>query len=517
MPALTTRVVERLAQGLERRVNRRGFLARSAVVGSALAVAPTTYVLRPTSAYAAVCRCNGSTCDCGALCCDGYTEFCCTTTGRNSCPAGTVAAGWWKVDGHSLCGGGPRYYLDCNSRCGPCGCPGGVCSGSCSGTSCRCANSSCGNRKTGCTRFRYGQCHQEIPCVGPIVCRVVTCLPPWQIDPACTRTALVDNNTRYHDRACLHRPFGAFDAIRPTAPGQARVVGWVVDPDTTDPIAIHVYADGTPLLAAWADVNRPDMASAAPGYGTNHGFDVAVSPSPNATNLCVYGLNAGHGQGDNPRFCRPIPRAPFGRLDAIAPAPGGVVVTGWAIDPDTAAPVTVHVYSGSDYLGGGLANVRRSDVGEAFPGFGSDHGFELFVSAAPRNHNLRVFGINAAAGSGNTMIGTASMIVGGPPFGRVDVLEGRAGAVRVVGWAIDPDTADPVVVHVYADDRYVGGGPAAVRRADVEARYPSYGGRHGFELEVALPAGQTQVCVYALNRGPSAPNTRLGCGSVVIE
>ena len=104
-------LAERAASFLERRVDRRGVLRRGAMAGTALAVAPATFALRPGSAYAAVCAPN-------ALCNDGYTEFCCTITGANRCPPGTALGGWWKVDGSEFCGGGPRYYMDCNAGCG---------------------------------------------------------------------------------------------------------------------------------------------------------------------------------------------------------------------------------------------------------------------------------------------------------------------------------------------------------------------------------------------------------------
>ena len=71
--------------------------------------------------------------------------------------------------------------------------------------SCKCALNDCNHRVTCCTQFRYGQCHQEIPQVGAIMCRVVTCTPPWLFDPTCTMDVLVDNNTRFHDAACLHQ------------------------------------------------------------------------------------------------------------------------------------------------------------------------------------------------------------------------------------------------------------------------------------------------------------------------
>ena len=87
-------LLERSTALLDRGETRRGFLTKTALVGTALAVAPVSYVLRPQTAYATICGCSGSSCNCTDLCCDGYTEFCCTINGSNSCPPGTIAAGW---------------------------------------------------------------------------------------------------------------------------------------------------------------------------------------------------------------------------------------------------------------------------------------------------------------------------------------------------------------------------------------------------------------------------------------
>jgi hypothetical protein len=200
LATLSNRAAEVVGSG----VSRRGLLSRSAMAATALSVAPVRTLLRPDPAYAQVCGCSGSSCSCGSLCCDGYTEFCCTLTGANSCPPGAVLGGWWKVEGHSRCGGSARYYMDCHRTCGSCGCgSSGLCTGGCANTSCGCANGSCGNRKAGCTRFRYGNCASNHACLGPIVCRVVTCRAPWTLDASCTTTPRVDNNTRSHHRPCL--------------------------------------------------------------------------------------------------------------------------------------------------------------------------------------------------------------------------------------------------------------------------------------------------------------------------
>lgn len=212
---MSTWLVGKLSGLLDARTSRRGFLGKSAMVGTAVVAAPTTFVLKPGSAYAAICNCNGSLCNCGDLCCDGYTEFCCTIYGKNRCPEGTLVAGWWKADGSGFCVGQPRYYVDCNAVCGSCPPDGsGFCSGSCFGCGCGCAQGSCGNRKACCTKFRYGQCNQAVPYLGPIVCRVITCSPPWVWESTCTTTSATDNNTAFHNRPCLQ----ASDPTDPVGP-----------------------------------------------------------------------------------------------------------------------------------------------------------------------------------------------------------------------------------------------------------------------------------------------------------
>jgi hypothetical protein len=61
-----------------------------------------------------------------------------------------------------------------------------------------CNHDNCNERKIGCTRFRYGQCNNQEPCIGAIVCRVVTCIPPWEWDSSCTKTDAVSQSTYSH-------------------------------------------------------------------------------------------------------------------------------------------------------------------------------------------------------------------------------------------------------------------------------------------------------------------------------
>jgi hypothetical protein len=177
---------------LERRTSRRGLLGRVALAGSAMAVAPLRYLLRPVSAWAVI---DPGSCS-GGLCTDGYTAFCCEINdGKNVCPPGTYVGGWWMCThytGRSLCAAeGVRYYLDCNHL------PGTT-------ADCRCANDTCAERRADCNVFRYGQCNTEIPGITPIACRVVACQNPSTIDAFnCSASVAVDDNTCTHEWSCL--------------------------------------------------------------------------------------------------------------------------------------------------------------------------------------------------------------------------------------------------------------------------------------------------------------------------
>ena len=200
-------VVERTAGFLSAHLSRRGFIHRAAMVATAVATGGALdLALRPGSAYGYICGCANMNCDCGSLCCNGYTEFCCTINGGyNYCPENTVIGGWWKADNSSYCGDGPRYYMDCNAKCsctGGCGNGWAFCDPGCDGVSCSCAHHNCNNYMESCLQFRYGQCHQDDGCMGRIVCRVVACVPPWTIDSSCSNVAAVDESTAEQDRPC---------------------------------------------------------------------------------------------------------------------------------------------------------------------------------------------------------------------------------------------------------------------------------------------------------------------------
>ncbi|MDR7185307.1 hypothetical protein J2X85_002341 [Microbacterium trichothecenolyticum] len=318
-------------------------------------------------------------------------------------------------------------------------------------------------------------------------------------------------------------PFGNVELIR-ALPGEFEVAGWAADLDTKEPISVHVYV-GSVGVAVNADQERPDVGAAYPAVGSRHGFGVRI-PAPGAGlfDVCVYGINAGGGSNVMMR-CQTVTAmsgSPTGALESVRPVDGGVEVSGWAIDPDTVAPATVHVYV--DSVGTALAaDKERADLATRFPAYGTKHGFATKLTAAPGSHTVCAYGINVAAG-GNVQLGCQTVVVPGsagqiPELGRapIGVFEALtlSGSTAVAsGWAIDPDTASSIKVHIY-----VGGTgveyTADAARADVARIYPAYGERHGFVQQLNLPPGKSEVCAYAINTG-SGGHTFLGCRSAEV-
>jgi len=192
--SVSERFAAKVGALLERRLSRRTALTRAAVAGSAFAVAPLRYLIRPGTAWAVI---GPGSCS-GGLCTDGYTAFCCEIEhGQNRCPAGTYVAGWWKCTsygGGGLCHAeGVRYYLDCN-RMPNAAFPGG----------CQCAGGSCANRRVDCNHFRYGQCNTQIGGTTEVVCRLMICQNPARVAGlGCNGTEMVDDKTCNHEAGCL--------------------------------------------------------------------------------------------------------------------------------------------------------------------------------------------------------------------------------------------------------------------------------------------------------------------------
>jgi hypothetical protein len=81
----------------------------------------------------------------------------------------------------------------------------------------------------------------------------------------------------------------------------------------------------------------------------------------------------------------------------------------------------------------------------------------------------------------------------GWPMGFVDSTSSpTAGALRVRGWTLDPDTNNPIAAHVYVDGAFAGQVTANGSRPDVGSALP-FGPNHGFDTTVSASPGQHRV------------------------
>lgn len=215
-------------------------------------------------------------------------------------------------------------------------------------------------------------------------------------------------------------PIGAVDPGL-TGLGQITVEGWALDPDTTGPVAAHVYVDGVFATGGPATLARPDVAAA---YGrSEHGYSFTVPAATGPHEVCVFGIDSWGGPSSR-IGCRTIESngTPFGALDRVDPVPAGttagatpgVRVQGWAIDPNTTAPIRVHVYVDGVARASVEAGVSRPDVAAAH-GKGAEHGYDATVRGlAPGAHEVCVWAIDTfgpAMGGVNPRLGCQTVTV----------------------------------------------------------------------------------------------------------
>jgi hypothetical protein len=182
---------------------------------------------------------------------------------------------------------------------------------------------------------------------------------------------------------------------------RVQVRGWAADPNTSESIDIHVYVDGVGAGAFVADESRTDVPLTYPSLGPDHGFDTELSVAPGTHDVCVFAINEGPGASTLMQ-CRRVSSPsgpPFGSVDVASAAPGGVRVAGWTIDPDTPAPVEMHVYIDGVGTSGIMANQSRTDVAGVYPLYGPDHGFDAALPASAGGHDVCVFAINQGVGA----------------------------------------------------------------------------------------------------------------------
>jgi len=118
------------------------------------------------------------------------------------------------------------------------------------------------------------------------------------------------------------RPWGSLDAVRSPADGTIKVSGWAIDPNTTRPVAVHVYAGDRLVGTNRADRVRRDLARRHPGRRLDHGFVADIDGIGYGTHrVCAWAVDWGPAAGNQRLGCRRVnvvtaadPAAGRGRL-----------------------------------------------------------------------------------------------------------------------------------------------------------------------------------------------------------
>ncbi|MCL2780894.1 MAG: fibronectin type III domain-containing protein [Actinomycetia bacterium] len=204
------------------------------------------------------------------------------------------------------------------------------------------------------------------------------------------KTVLVNNN-----------PFGHLDSVQFVA-GKVQVSGWAADPNRpTSGIGVRITV-GTATSAVTANGSRTDVAKAYPAYGAKHGYTAAIAyPVNGSVKVCVTAVNVGAGANTS-LGCKTVAvdNNPFGALETVTRAStSAATVTGWAIDPNTASPISVSVTAGGVAVGTLVAGVDRGDIAKSHPGWGAAHGFSATIPVSAADQMVCATAVNVGAGA----------------------------------------------------------------------------------------------------------------------
>ncbi len=307
-------------------------------------------------------------------------------------------------------------------------------------------------------------------------------------------------------------PIGVVDSVT-TSDQYVIATGWALDPDTRDPIVVHVYVDGRDVAASHTTISRPDVA-AVYGKGDLHGYSIAAPASGGSHRVCVYAVDS-TGASAPEIGCRTVTvvnRQPIGVIDAATVSGGQLTVTGWAFDPDTTAPIIVHVYVDGRDVAASRTVISRPDVAAIY-GDGDRHGYSIAAPASSGTHWVCVYAVDSAGASAPELGCRTVAVNNRQPIGVIDAATVSGAQLTVTGWAFDPDTTASIGVHFYIDGVWAAATTAANNRPDVAAVYGD-GAAHGYSLTMPAAPGPHRVCGYAID-ATGGFNPEIGCASFV--
>ncbi len=309
-----------------------------------------------------------------------------------------------------------------------------------------------------------------------------------------------------------NNPFGSLDGAFQT-PAGVLVTGWAIDLNTTASLTVSAYVDGKYAGQSSASGPRPDVAQFYPSSGPNHGYSMLLAMASGSHTVCVSAVNVGPGSSVQLRCTAvTVQNNPIGSVEGVSQLPAGVQVSGWALDLNSAGPVTVNISADGRLVASVAASLGRSDVAARYPSVGANHGYSVLLNLAAGTHTVCVDAINVGPGV-NSRLRCATVAVRNNPLGALETAAQVPGGIKVAGWALDLNTAAPIVVAFYLDGRFVQQVPAAAPHAGLATSFPAVGGNHGFGLILGATPGSHQLCAYGINYGPGA-SLKLGCANL---
>lgn len=304
-----------------------------------------------------------------------------------------------------------------------------------------------------------------------------------------------------------NNPFGALESVGQT-PSGVLVTGWALDLNTTGAIVVRAYVDGQHVADGYASLSRPDVATLYPAEGPNHGFSFNLNLTQGTHSVCIgasnvsYGVSAAIG-------CKSVAvqNNPVGSMETAVQVPGGILVSGYAIDFNSAATVAVHVYVDGVIQANVPASGSRTDIGKRYPTAGNNRGYSVTLPIATGSHVVCSYAINIGPGA-TTLFPCKRVTIVNNPVGAMDYAIQYPGGVQVKGWTVDPDSSAAIGMRAYVDGVFVAGAVANQARPDLAGLLPYNGTNHGFQLNVPMTPGTHLLCLYGLNTGPGL-NARL--------
>ena len=310
-------------------------------------------------------------------------------------------------------------------------------------------------------------------------------------------------------------PVGSLETVT-GGTGTIAVSGWALDRDSSAATAYKVQVDGVGAIAATADVVRTDVAAKYPGTSTTVGFSKTIKgvaagsrtvslwtqDKPGATWVKVASktttVTAATGTSG----------AVKGAFESATAGVRSVALKGWAVDPDTFAPVKYKIHVDGVGAAAGSASAARSDVAQSYPKWGSAHGLTATLTdVEPGRHTVTVWWQDLPSGN-YVSAGSKTVTVAAPPStgttGKTGAVTGAfekatAGpnTVALTGWAIDPDRYDPVKYKIHLDGVGATAGSANAVRTDIGAAKPGWGNDVGLAVTLqGVSAGSHTVTVW---------------------